>query len=447
MPARRSSVLAVAAASAAALLALTGCSASGSATPVASSGPVTVDFWHAMTGPAATELDKLVSQYNGSNEQGVTVKATFQGQYADVQTKYTAAVQSGSTPDLLMMNDVSTGFMVDSGQTVAPSTFAKETTTGGSIVPAAKAYYSAGDGLAAMPFSVSMPVLYLDKAIVQRAGLDVTKPPTTLDQVAQWADQIHRTTGLYGMSMNMADSWMLEELSASGGQPFCTPSNGRTGKAVTGVSLTSDTQVAFMTTLQGLYQDGAALNPGTDSAAQNSAFSSGKVGMVLTSSGAYTTLDPTGTKSVVSTFPTTSGAKDAGAVIGGNALWISGKGHSSAEQRASYDFAAWLETPEVQAEWAKATGYLAVNTASKDTAVGKQSLADPNVATMYRQLSDDPTSTASAGCVTGAFPTVRATVIGAFNKVVEGADVRSTMRAAETQAKSQIASYNAAAGK
>ncbi|WNY34243.1 extracellular solute-binding protein [Curtobacterium flaccumfaciens] len=118
MPTRRSTALTALATGAVAVLALTGCSTSSSASE--RSGPVTVDFWHAMSGPAATELDALVARFNKQNDQHITVKSSFQGDYAAVQTKYTAAVQSGSTPDLLMMNDVSTGFMIDSGQTVSP---------------------------------------------------------------------------------------------------------------------------------------------------------------------------------------------------------------------------------------------------------------------------------------------------------------------------------------
>ncbi|MBF4608981.1 ABC transporter substrate-binding protein [Curtobacterium sp. VKM Ac-1393] len=449
MSIRRSTTLATIAAGAAVLVALSGCSASGSAAPDGSTGPATVQFWHAMSGPAATELDQLVARFNSTNTDDITVKASFQGTYADVQTKYTAAVQSSTTPDLLMMNDTSTGFMVDSGQIAPAADFTEKDSSSdaGDIAAAAKQYYSGTGGLEAMPFSVSTPVLYLNKAIIRKAGLDVTKPPKTLADVARWAEQIHAKTGLYGMSMNMSDSWMLEELSAAGGEDFCTPDNGRGSGKVTGVSLTSDTQVQFMTRLQKLYQDGSALNPGTDPTVQNSAFTSDRVGMVMTSSGAYTTLDPDGTKSVVSTFPTTSDSKDAGPVIGGNALWISGKGHSAAQQQASYTFAKWLQSPEVQAEWSKATGYLAMNTRAARTTVGKESLADPNIRAMYAQLAADPSSTASAGCVTGAMPTVRATVIGAFNKVVEGSDVASTMADAEQQATSQIASYNQAAGK
>ena len=442
---RRAPAVAALAVGAVAALALSGCSAGS---PDAS-GPVTIQFWHAMSGPAATELDALVSQYDAHNDDGVTVESSYQGTYADVQTKYTAAVQSGSTPDLLMMNDISTGFMVDSGQTVPIATLAAGDPSfdASALAPAATSYYGGPDGLQAMPFSISMPVLYLDRALVARAGLDVSAPPRTLDEVATWARAIHDATGAYGMTMNMSDSWMLEQLSASGGQDFCSPDNGRGGAPVDGVSLTTPTQVAFMTELQGLFRDGVVLNPGTDNSTMTSAFTSGGVGMMMTSSGAYTTADPQGTASVVARFPSTSGSSDAGAVIGGNALWVSGEGHSDAQQEAAYRFARWLASTDVQAEWSAATGYLAVDTAAPTTEAGRASLADPNVATMYQQLADDPASTAAAGCVTGAFPSVRSTVISAFDQVVEGADVTSTMSTAEDTAAGQIASYEAAAGR
>lgn len=77
MRSRRSTTLAVLAAGTVALLGLAGCSAQAS--DAADSGPVTIDFWHAMSGPAATELDTLVERYNAENPDGVTVKSSFQG--------------------------------------------------------------------------------------------------------------------------------------------------------------------------------------------------------------------------------------------------------------------------------------------------------------------------------------------------------------------------------
>jgi sn-glycerol 3-phosphate transport system substrate-binding protein len=296
-----------------------------------------------------------------------------------------------------------------------------------------------------MPYAVSQPMLYINPSIATAAGLDPTDPPSTLEQVAQWAQQIKAKTGNYGFSMNMVDSWILEELSASGGSIFCSPENGRSGSHVTGIEMTSSTQIKLLTTLKELFQSGVALNPGTNSATMTAAFTSGKVGMVLTSSASYTAIKPSANAQVtVAQFPKTSTSKDAGAAIGGASLWISGPGHSKAEQQAAYEFAKFMDSAATQAMWSKATGFLSTNTGSASYPDGKTSLADPNVKVMYKQLKANPASIPSSGCRMGPYAAVRKIVIGAFNKIITGGDVRTEMKQAEQQAKTTIAQYNAA---
>ena len=437
-----------------AVVALAGCSSASppvdSASPVSSaeSRPVTITFWHESTGAAASAMATLVDKFNAEHKGRITVDASFQGSYADAQIKYTAAVQSQSTPSIMAMNDTSTGFMIDSKQTVPIHTFADaDKSFHPKDIPASvRAYYSDSKGLLSMPYAVSQPMLYINPTIAEQAGLDPSHPPKTLDQVATWAQQIKDKTGAYGFSMNMVDSWILEELSANGGQVFCTPDNGRSNKQATGISMTSTTQTAFLSTLQRLFQNGTALNPGTNSSNMTSAFTSGKVGMLLTSSAAYTVLKPTEDAKVdVVHFPTTSNSKDAGVVIGGASLWIDGPGHSTAEQQATYQFAKFLISPANQAYWAHATGFLASNNKARSEPEGKATLADPNMATMYKQLDGNPTSTAASGCRMGPYAAVRTIVIGAFNKVIAGGDMKAEMKTAEQQAKAQIAEYNSAA--
>lgn len=433
-------------------LALTGCSTAApesSASPPASTkaGPVTITFWHESTGAAASAMATLVDKFNAEHKGRITVDASFQGTYADAQIKYTAAVQSQSTPSIMAMNDTSTGFMVDSKQTVPIHKFTAKDKSFDTkaIPPSARAYYSDSKGLLSMPYAVSQPMLYINPTIAQQAGLDPAHPPKTLEQVATWAQQIKEKTGIFGFSMNMVDSWILEELSANGGQLFCTPDNGRSNKQVSGISMTSSTQTTFLTTLQQLFQNGTALNPGTNSSNMTSAFTSGKVGMLLTSSAAYTVLKPTDDAKVdVVHFPTTSTSKNAGVVIGGASLWIDGPGHSTAEQDASYEFAKFLISPTSQAYWAKATGFLASNNKARSEPEGKSMLADPSMVTMYKQLDGNPTSQAASGCRMGPYAAVRTIVIGAFNKAIAGGDIKTEMKSAEQQAKKQIADYNSA---
>lgn len=448
MPSRRTVLLA---AGSAGVLALAGCSPASS-TPSADAGsptgPVTVTLWHSAAGPVAAALAVPVTRFNNENKGRTTVQAAFQGSYADAQNKYIAAVQSQSTPSLLAINDIFTGFMVDSKQTVPIYQFtaADSSFDAGDVPAAGMRYYGSDKGLLAMPFAISQPELYLNPVIVRQAGLNPATPPSTFSELARWAQQIKDRTGKHGFGMNLVDSWMLEELTASGGHLLCTPENGRAADRVRGISMTSEDQIAFLTQLQKLFADGVAFNPGTNTANLVSAFTSGQVGMIINSSGSYTSLKPTPqSQVVVAPFPKTSGSPDAGVAIGGAALWVQGPGHGQAEQQAAYHFAKFMQSGASQALWAKATGYLAASTAATSLPDGKAALADPNVAVMYKQLKGTPDSNAATGCRSGAYAAIRKTLIDAFNEILGGSDVRTAMGRAEEQAKTQISRYDTSA--
>lgn len=432
------------------LLALGACGGSQNGA-AQSNGPVKVTFWHTATGNGAKALDSLIAEFNQANSGKITVDASYQGSYSDVQQKYTAAVQSKSTPSLLAMNDISTGFMMDSKQTVPVSNFTKgDSSFDASTIPdSVTKYYSDANGLVSMPFGVSQPMLYVNKSLAQQAGLDPANPPKTFDEIVTWAKAIKDKTGQYGFSMNMGDSWMLEELTASAGLPFCTPDNGRGSAPVSAVSLTDPKQLDVFGKVADMFKSGVGLNAGTQSKNMITAFADGKVGLVLTSTGSYPSMLPGGSADavVLADFPKLDSNSKAGTPIGGQSLWISGPNHSEAEQKAAYELAKFLQTPHAQAVWTKATGYLFANTKAKDEAEGQESLKDPNVQNMYKQLESNAASNEALGCRTGAFPTVRKTVIGAFNDAVNGKDISSAMNDAQTKAASDIASYNKAAKK
>ena len=56
--------------------------------------PVTIEFWHAMSGTNQEAVDALVEQFNTTvgAEKGITVKSVYQGAYNDLKTKTTAAL-------------------------------------------------------------------------------------------------------------------------------------------------------------------------------------------------------------------------------------------------------------------------------------------------------------------------------------------------------------------
>lgn len=434
---------------AAAAIALSACSTtSTTAASTASDGALNVTLWHSSSGAAAEAIKTLVAAFNSAHEGKINLTAAFQGSYADAQVKYTAAIQSNSTPSIMMMNDVSTQFMIDSKQTVPLSTFAAgdNTFSADSIPAPVKAYYSSANGLLSMPFNASQPILYINPDLATKAGLDPTKPPTTWKDVVGWAKQIKAATSAYGLAMSLTDSWMVEELTATAGKQFCMADNGRGASRATGIKLTDPTQLSFLTDMQQLYTSGAALNAGTGSSALNNAFSSGKVAMMMASTGVYGSIkSTTAFKVQVSDFPTVA-PQDAGAgvVIGGASLWIDGPGHNDGEQKAAYEVEKFLQSAANQAAWSKATGFLSVNTGSSATAEGAALLADPAVSIMYKQLASTPASNSASGCRMGPFSQVRSAVISDVDKLLSGKGTPGALMANSEAAASKILSDYAA---
>ena len=282
--------------------------------------------------------------------------------------------------------------------------------------------------------------------MAEQSGLDVANPPKTFDEVVQWAKTIHDKTGAYGYSMIMTDSWILEQLSANAGIDICTPGNGRSGKPVNGIMMSDARQVKAFEQIADMFRSGVGLNPGNGSSAISSAFTSNQLGLALASSGGYTTMQPGSSPAnvVVARFPKLDDSKAAGTPIGGNSLWVVSAEHSEAEQKAAYEFAKFMLTPHAQAVFSKATGYLFANGKAAQEKEGREELADPNVKVFYDQLNANPASSASLGCRTGAFPSIRKDVIAAFNEALNGKDMKTAMKDGEAKAAQDIATYNKA---
>lgn len=429
------------------LTALSGCGAKTNNT-TATSGEQEITFWYSNSGSGKDAINQLVSEFNAANKGKIKVKASYQGSYADVQQKFSAAVQSKSTPAILQMSDISTGFMLDSKITTPIYKLdEKGSDSAESDIPKViRKYYSDDKGLLSMPMAVSEPVMYINRQLAEQSGLDVANPPKTFDEVVQWAKTIHDKTGAYGYSMIMTDSWILEQLSANAGIDICTPGNGRSGKPVNGIMMSNARQVKAFEQIADMFRSGVGLNPGNGSSAISSAFTSNQLGLALASSGGYTTMQPGSSPDnvVVARFPKLDDSKAAGTPIGGNSLWVVSAEHSEAEQKAAYEFAKFMLTPHAQAVFSKATGYLFANGKAAQEKEGREELADPNVKVFYDQLNANPASSASLGCRTGAFPSIRKDVIAAFNEALNGKDMKTAMKDGEAKAAQDIATYNKA---
>ncbi len=435
-------------------LALTGCGAPAAAPAevpgpdalAAATGPVTVTLWHGLGGAAGKALDAQVAAFNAANTGKIELQAAYQGSYADTLAKYAAALRDGGTPSILVTNDITTGFVRDTGQTIPAQDLAAANPGDldlASLRPAARNYYTAEGKLLAVPLATSMPLLYVNDALLARAGVQKLSLGT-LDGVAAAARLVREHTGVAGL-VQPFDGWWFEQLTAAAGRRYCTPGNGREAGGATALTPAR----TAITTMAGVYRDGAGLDTGVDGNAALKAFAGNQVGMMINSSGAIGGLKQAGTTGWTALpYPLSGDRASSGALIGGAAMWVDGPGHSAAEQVASWKAISFLASAAAQAPFSQASGYAPVASAV-DTDGGEQAFlaANPAYDVLRRQFADTPAVPATAGCLTGALSGVRAEVVDRMQAAFSGAEpVDAALTEAERAATQKITDYRKQAG-
>ncbi len=423
---------------------------SSKVTSAGANGPVTVEFWHSMTGAVnGPMLNQIIADYNKTNGKKITVKGVFQGNYDEAIAKYKAAAQTNSTPALMQTYDIGTRFMIDSGTIKPVQDFIDaEKYDVSDLQPNIAGYYTVDKKLYSMPFNTSMPVFYYNKDVFKKAGLDPDKPPTTLAEITKDAQAIKKAGAAKYAFTSAIYGWFVEQEIAANGNLYCSPDNGRNGVA-TQMSFDNPAAVQFLQWWKSMINEGLSINNGRDTSQNQTTFSSGASAMILESTGVLGQFVKTSSFNVGVGYYPKIAPSESGPIIGGASLWIGGKGHSAAEQAAAWDFIKYLSTPKVQAKWSLATGYFPIS---------KAALKEPDLAAYYKkvpqykvavdQLAATKLSPATQGCAAGVMPQARKAVEDALEKVLTtNADPQQTLAAAQKDITSQLADYNSSVGK
>ncbi|MFB5082977.1 ABC transporter substrate-binding protein [Symbiobacterium thermophilum] len=406
---------------------------------------VKVTFWHAMGGVAGEAVQRLVDQFNSSQDK-VEVEAVYQGTYDDALQKLRAAGSDG--PTIMQVYEIGSRFMIDSGMITPMQNFVDA--DGFSIddfEPNILGYYTFDGRLYSMPFNTSTPIVYYNKDAFREAGLDPERPPRTFEEFKEYARKLTVTQGgetRYGASIALY-GWFFEQFLAVQGAHYVDNDNGRSARATKAI-INSPEGERFVTWLKEMVDEGVAINLGRRTADTQAAFSSGQVAMTLDSTAALgNILNGVGDKFEIGTafLPRPEGAAEGGVIIGGASLWITNT-KPLKEQWAAWEFVKWLTTPEVQAEWSIATGYFPVRKAAYDQQILKDWHAQrPQFTTAIEQLRASPLNTVTQGAVIGTFPQARQIVEAAMESVVLGqATPAEALNAAAAEITKGIEDYN-----
>lgn len=364
---------------------------------------VEITFWHAMGGVNGETTQALVDDFNASQDE-IEVHAEYQGTYDDAITKLKAAMQSGQgLPDVCQMYDVGTKFMADSGAVVPVEDMFESTGYDPStVMEVITSYYTTGGKQWAMPFNVSTPMLYYNKEVFEAAGLDPNTPPTTFDEVLEYAQKIVESGAAPVGYSQYIYGWFFEQQLAGIGAYYGNNDNGRT-EPITAVDFDQNGGgLKVFEMWKKLYDSGYFQNYGTVGADTQTAFFAGQVGMIIDSTAILKNATNSAPFEIGTGYlPKVEANEEGGVIIGGGALWLMDS-EDAAKEDAAWKFIEYCTTPEAQAKWSMGTGYFAINPAAYETEDFKAYLEEnPNFMTAINQLNDTPVNLYTSGVLSG----------------------------------------------
>lgn len=338
-------------------LALAGCGADNSK-KVSDGGKVKIEYWHvASESFGGTTVKELVADFNKTHPNIVVVEKYNPDMYKGLTQNLQAAMASGKNPDVVQMGWSYLNYAAENLKYTDIPTMINEKVPADkdflqkSYLPNVLALAQTDDGKQiGIPYSISVPVLYYNPEVFEKAGLDPNNPPKTWAEVKNAAKQIKEKTGIMGFFMQeYADNWAQQALIESNGGKMLKKENGKTKAAFD----TPEAADAYQL-LADMVKDGSGLHATNEEGFQ--AYLSGKLGMVCTTIGKRANFEKSAKfKVMVAPFPVFDG-KPLQVPAGGNFLMVFSK--DDAKQKAAWEFIKYLESPAALAKWSTGTGYL-----------------------------------------------------------------------------------------
>lgn len=376
-------------------------------------------FWHAMGGNFQPTLNRIVEEYNKSQDE-YEVEALYQGSYQETLNKFKSVQGTDKAPALVQLNEISTEYMYNSGAITPIQNFVNKdgydlTKLEDTLIN----YYTINGTLYSMPFNSSASVLLYNKDAFKEVGLDPEKAPRSYKEISEVAKKLTKGTERYGFAMIM-DAWFIEQLLANENTLYVNEENGRAGKAPTGVAYEGDKIKAIFSWLNDMYRANTATSYGKEYQNTRAAFLSGKVTMYMDSSSGIQQLTELADFEIGTAYVPSESGEFVGVPIGGASLWVTNSVPTK-QQEAAWDFIKYAVSKESQALWASSTGYYSVNKEAYNLDLLKNDLEKtPQKLVAVNEIKNTKKTPATSGAVVGVFPELRKLMTDAMEKVYGG---------------------------
>lgn len=313
--------------------------------------PIELIFWHSMAGSLGREVKLIANDFNQSQTK-FFIKPVYKGDYIETLTSFAAAFRAHRPPAIIQIFEVGTALMLSPPGIIKPVHDLMPAERFADFIPSVREFYSQNDKLMAMPFNLSVPVIYYNKNVLRSLGY--TNFPQTWDEMELLVSKIKQAG--YECSYTTAyPGWILiESFLAVHGLNMLTEAPLRA--AYNSPELLSHFKRLKRWQKLSYFKYGGRVNDATV------LFTGNICPLFSQSSGAYNSL-----KSLVNfelgvaavPLDTKITKKRQANITGGAALWAI-SGQTEEQYQGIAQFFLFLALPEIQKRWHEHTGYLPI---------------------------------------------------------------------------------------
>lgn len=315
---------------------------------------IKIEYWHVNSDKQGGKTVKeLVKKFNESQDKIEVIEKFNPDMYKGLMQNLQASAATGTTPDVVQVGWAFLDYFSENFEYTEPQTLVEKFETenknylNDTFLPNVLKLAQNNEGKqVGIPYSISNPVLYINKDLLKAAGLS-EEGPKTWKEVKEFSLKIKEKTGKQGLYFQQpADNWATQALLESNGAKFITD-----GKA----SFASPEGIeAYQLWADMVLVDKTCPNVSWDEGVQS--FIQGDIAMLYTTIARRKQVQENANFDVTAIKSPGFEGKEVMLPAGGAMLAVTSK--DEAKMEASWEFLKFLYSVENVAEWTKGTGYV-----------------------------------------------------------------------------------------
>ncbi len=339
---------------------------------------VDITFYYpvAVGGPITKLIDGMAADFEKENP-GIKVKPIYSGSYQDTITKVLTAVKGGDVPQTAVILSVDMFTLIDEDAIVPFDDFARTEADKAwlnGFYPGFLENSRTGGKTWGIPFQRSTVVMYWNKELFKEAGLDPDKPPANWAELVEMGRKLTKrdaagnvTTWGVQVPSSGFPYWLFQGFTTQNDAILMNQAGTETyfdkKEVIEALQFWVDLSVKHKIHPPGIVEWGTTPKD----------FFERKAAIIWTTTGNLTNIKNNAKFDFgVAMLPAN---KRRGTPTGGGNFYMFKK--STPEQKeAVFKFVKWITEPKRAAEWAIATGYVAVSPAAWETPEMKKYVAD-----------------------------------------------------------------------